>query len=93
MSAHEPNEESEAFLSGQRIAPGGIRAGITAADLIDETFLAYNGGRLGEAARLLTQKILKPEVTLGVTLTGALTPRGWVVPASFRSSRPGSLIG
>jgi deoxyhypusine synthase len=76
MSTHEPSEESEAFLSGQRIAPGGIQAGISAADLIDETFLAYNGGRLGEAARLLARKILKPEVTLGVTLTGALTPAG-----------------
>ena len=32
------------------------------ADLIDETFLAYNAGRLGEAARLLTQKMLRPEV-------------------------------
>ena len=46
------------------------------ADLIDETFLAYNAGRLGEAARLLTQKMLRPEVTVGLTLTGALTPAG-----------------
>ncbi|HJU84753.1 MAG TPA: deoxyhypusine synthase [Holophagaceae bacterium] len=76
MSEHEHSEDSQAFLGGQRIAPGGIRAGMSAADLVDEAFLAYNGGRLGEAARLLTQKILQPEVTLGVTLTGALTPAG-----------------
>lgn len=76
MSGHDHAEEPSAFLSGQRIAPQGIRKDISAADLIDETFLAYNGGRLGEGARLLTQKILQPDVTLGVTLTGALTPAG-----------------
>ncbi len=76
MSQHEPLEDPSEFLSGQRIAPGGVRAGISAADLVDEAFLAYNAGRMGEAARLLVHKILKPEVTLGVTLTGALTPAG-----------------
>ncbi len=76
MSGHEHHEGPSEFLSGQRIAPRGIRRGISAADLVDEAFLAYNGGRLGEAARLLTHKILQPDVTLGVTLTGALTPAG-----------------
>ncbi len=76
MSQHEPLEDPSEFLNGQRIAPGGLRAGVSVADLVDEAFLAYNGGRLGEAARLLVQKILKPDVTLGVTLTGALTPAG-----------------
>jgi len=65
-----------AFLQGQRIAPKGIRRGALAADLVDQVFLAYNAGRLAEGARLLTQKILRPDVTLGVTLTGALTPAG-----------------
>src|SRR5688572_20939667 len=64
------------FLSGLRIAPPPITADVTAADLIDQTFLAYNGGRLREAARLLAEKMLAPEVTVGVTLTGALTPAG-----------------
>jgi deoxyhypusine synthase len=73
---HDEEHELSAYLNGERIAPGGIRKGISAADLIDEAFLAYNGGRLGEAARLLVRKILRPEVTLGVTLTGALTPAG-----------------
>jgi deoxyhypusine synthase len=63
-------------LQGQRIAPKGIRRGALAADLVDQVFLAYNAGRLAEGARLLTQKILRPDVTLGVTLTGALTPAG-----------------
>jgi len=69
-------EPDSVFLQGTRIAPKGIRPGMAISDLVDQTFLAYNGGRLAEGARLLTQKILKPDVTLGVTLTGALTPAG-----------------
>ena len=64
------------FLSGKRIAPPPIAPGIAAADLIDQTFLAYNGGRLREAARLLAEKMLAGDVTIGLTLTGALTPAG-----------------
>ncbi|MDR3671180.1 MAG: deoxyhypusine synthase [Holophaga sp.] len=69
-------QSDNAFLQGTRIAPKGIRRGALVADLVDQTFLAYNAGRLAEGARLLTQKILQPGVTLGVTLTGALTPAG-----------------
>jgi len=47
-----------------------------AADLIEETFLAYNGGRLREAARLLTDKMLPRNGYVGMSLTGALTPAG-----------------
>lgn len=66
-------EPANAFLQGTRIAPKGIRPGTPVADLVDQTFLAYNAGRLGEAARLLVQKVLKPEVTVGVPLSGAPT--------------------
>jgi len=72
---HGPQPDN-AFLQGARISPVGIRRGALAADLVDQVFLAYNAGRLAEGARLLTQKILRPDVTLGVTLTGALTPAG-----------------
>ena len=64
------------FLSGRRIDPRAITGGETIADLIDETFLAYNAGRLREACQLFTQKMLEPDVTVGMTLTGALTPAG-----------------
>jgi deoxyhypusine synthase len=47
-----------------------------AADLIDEAFLAYNGGRLREAARLLTERMLPKDGFIGMSLTGALTPAG-----------------
>jgi len=73
---HEDREAPSSFLSGARIAPAGIGKGMSAADLVDQAFLAYNAGRLGDGARLLAQKILRPEVTVGMTLTGALTPAG-----------------
>ena len=59
-----------------RLNPVGIRKNMKAADLIDETFLAYNGGRLREAARLLTDKMLPENGYIGMSLTGALTPAG-----------------
>jgi deoxyhypusine synthase len=38
--------------------------------------LAYNGGRIRAACRLLKGKMLKNDVTVGLTLAGALTPAG-----------------
>jgi deoxyhypusine synthase len=64
------------YLRGQRIDPRRIDGTETAADLIEGTFLAYNAARLREAAQLLTHKMLEPDVTIGMTLTGALTPAG-----------------
>ncbi len=69
------------FLRGRRIDPAPIAKEITAADLIDESFLAYNAARLREACQLFTQKMLEPEVTIGVSLTGALTPAGLGISA------------
>src|SRR5690606_41064353 len=64
------------YLSGARIAPERIESGVLAADLIDQAFLSYNGGRLREGCRLFTERMLDDDVTIGVTLTGALTPAG-----------------
>src|SRR5690242_10973862 len=69
------------FLRGKRIDPAPITKEITAADLIDESFLAYNAARLREACQLFTQKMLEPEVTVGLSLTGALTPAGLGISA------------
>ncbi len=69
------------FLSGKKIDPQPITAGFSVTDLIDSTFLAYNSGRLREAAHLLVERMLKPGVTVGVTLTGALTPAGLGIAA------------
>jgi deoxyhypusine synthase len=67
---------SAPFLRGQRINPTAISGRETAADLIDSAFLAYNAGRLREGCALFTQRMLAQDVTVGMSLTGALTPAG-----------------
>jgi deoxyhypusine synthase len=67
---------STPFLKGQRIDPKGITGQESAADLIDSAFLAYNAGRLREGCRLFTERMLEPNVTIGMSLTGAMTPAG-----------------
>ena len=64
------------FLSGRTIAPEPIGADMTVADLVERTFLAYNAGRLQEGCRLFAERMLDDDVTIGITLTGALTPAG-----------------
>jgi len=49
---------------------------MTAADLVDTAFLAYNGRRLRDACRLFADKMLEDDTVVGVSLTGALTPAG-----------------
>lgn len=72
---HTAHEKSK-FLRGDRIDPRAIDGRESAADLIDNAFLAYNAARLREACHLYTRKMLEPDVTIGMTLTGALTPAG-----------------
>jgi deoxyhypusine synthase len=68
-------------LSGPRIDPARIRGDMTVDELVSGTFAAYNAGRLHEACRLYTEKMLDDDVTVGVSLTGALTPAGLGVSA------------
>src|SRR4051812_40713113 len=63
-------------ISHQRIDPPAVAAGAAAADLIDAAFLSYNAGRLREACQIFTRKMLDPDVTVGLALSGALTPAG-----------------
>jgi deoxyhypusine synthase len=69
------------FLQGKRIDPAPITKKTTLASLVDESFLAYNAARLREACQLFTQKMLEPEVTIGMSITGALTPAGLGISA------------
>jgi deoxyhypusine synthase len=64
------------FLRGRRIDPKPITGDTKLVDLVDNAFVAYNAARLREACWLFSQKMLEPDVTVGVTLTGALTPAG-----------------
>jgi len=59
-----------------RLLPAPIKKNMRVADLIDTAFKAYNGGRLAEACRLFTEKMLPANGTVGLSLTGALTPAG-----------------
>ena len=64
------------FLSGPRISPPAITGKETAAELIEQAFLAYNAARLREGAHLLVERMLAEDVTVALSLTGALTPAG-----------------
>lgn len=64
------------FLSGKRIDPQPIPKAIRVTELIDTYFQAYNAARLREVAQLFSQKMLDDDVTVGMSLTGALTPAG-----------------
>ena len=67
---------SAPYLRGQRIDPQGITGKESAADLVDNAYLAYNAGRLREGCRLFVERMLEPEVTVAMSLTGAMTPAG-----------------
>jgi deoxyhypusine synthase len=64
------------YLRGAHIDPRPITGRETVRELIDNAFLAYNAGRLGEASRLFSERMLEPDVTVGMSLTGAMTPAG-----------------
>ncbi|MGA2975894.1 MAG: deoxyhypusine synthase [Spirochaetia bacterium] len=63
-------------MQGRRLDPGPITGGIGVESLVDDFFLSYNAGRLREACRIFADKMLAPEVTVGLTISGALTPTG-----------------
>lgn len=64
------------FLQGKRIAPTAISKDTSIVQLIETTFQAYNAARLREGAQLFAERMLGEDVTVGLTLTGALTPAG-----------------
>src|SRR5271167_1294343 len=63
-------------ISQRRIDPPALTPNLPLADVIDQVFLSYNGGRLREACQLFVQKMLAPDATVGLALSGALTPAG-----------------
>src|SRR6187399_160459 len=64
------------YMAGKRIQPKNLNGKEKLTYIIDECFLAYNSARLKEASQLFTDKMLEKDVTIGMTLTGALTPAG-----------------
>jgi deoxyhypusine synthase len=63
------------YLSGKRILPAPITAATSVASLIDNLD-AYNGGRLRAACQLMRDRYAGADVTIGLSLAGALTPAG-----------------
>jgi deoxyhypusine synthase len=68
--------DSKPFLSGPVISPAPITGRETVAELVDNAFLAYNAGRLRDGCALFTERMLSPDVTVAMSLTGAMTPAG-----------------
>ena len=64
------------YLGGAAIDPQPISGEMTVAELVEQAFLAYNAARLREGCQLFVEKMLADDVTIGMSLTGALTPAG-----------------
>lgn len=73
---HMSESTSKKFAAYPRLNPLNIGRNISAADLIEKTFLAYNGARIREGAKLFAEKMLAQDGYVGLSLTGALTPAG-----------------
>jgi deoxyhypusine synthase len=76
---HAGTAENKQFLhkiSRQKIDPPAVSPGVSAADLLDAAFLSYNAGRLREGCQLFVKKMLPENGTVGLALSGALTPAG-----------------
>src|SRR5437660_8984483 len=69
-----PNRDK--YMSGERILPKNLTGKETLAEVIDNTFLAYNSARLKEGCQLFVERMLDADVTIGMSLSGALTPAG-----------------
>jgi len=63
------------YLSGKRVLPKPINKKSDITDIIDNMD-AYNGGRLRAACQLLREKYSPNDVTIGLSIAGALTPAG-----------------
>jgi deoxyhypusine synthase len=70
------SDRKRAILAGQAISPRPITGTETVVELMDDAFLAYNAGRLREGAQLFVERMLAGDGTVGVSLTGAMTPAG-----------------
>src|SRR3984957_7658997 len=73
---HKPPSALLHQISHKRIEPPPVSGQSSLPQVIDEAFLSYNAGRLREACRLYASKMLADDTTVGLALSGALTPAG-----------------
>ena len=73
-----PSEEPARYLTGEPIRYYRPTGSADVRRLIDNGFQAFNAGRLSEACRIFTDKMLDPanDTMIGLTLAGAMTPAG-----------------
>ena len=76
-----PNRDH--YLSGKRILPKNLTGKEKLTDIVDEVFLAYNSARLKEACKLFVERMLEPDVTIGMSIRERSPRPGWGAPASF----------
>ncbi len=76
MKKHSAQHKFLHKISHKRIDPPTASAKTDVTTLVNELFMSYNGGRVREACRLFTSKMLEDNVTVGLSLSGALTPAG-----------------
>ncbi len=65
----------EKYLQGKRVLPKPVSPEMSLASIIDNMD-AYNGGRLRAACQLMKEKYSQDDVTIGLSIAGALTPAG-----------------
>src|SRR5947199_6814486 len=76
---HDHHDQPRSYLhqiSHKRINPPALASETPLTTIIEEAFLSYNAGRLREASRLYATKMLADDTTVGLSLSGALTPAG-----------------
>src|SRR5436309_12611964 len=73
---HKSSPQKKKYMPCQRIMPRNLTGKEKLADMVDNVFLAYNSARLKEGCQLFADKMLGADVTIGMTISGALTPAG-----------------
>jgi deoxyhypusine synthase len=73
-----PQHGRKNYLSGRPIRYYRPTGSEQVRHLVEHGFQAFNAGRLGEACRIYSEKMLSAEhdTTIGLTIAGALTPAG-----------------
>lgn len=81
MKKHAKHQPFLQRISHKRIDPPALTGQTTLPQVIEDAFLSYNAGRLREACRLFTGRFLDARTTVGLSLSGALTPAGLGISA------------
>ena len=73
---HAPGNHNARMHARGKIEIHPLKGGEAVADLIDRQYNAYNAARVREICHLMTRKVMKPRVTVGLSLSGAMIPAG-----------------